>query len=579
MTTHSIQPPFPTFSEADGSPLEAGYIWIGTANLNPITNPISVYWDVDLTLPAAQPIRTQGGYPVNSGTPARLYVNSNFSIQVQNSKGSVVYNAPDGAADRFSAAQISFIQAGAGAVARTVQSKLREFPISLADYGLAPGGDIYAAAVLAQAALPATGGSLLIPDSSTAYTMSAQVTFTKSVRLIVGNCPITGPTAGFAFDFTVNDSSVEWHPKALLTLSAGCSGGIRNNQILRGLYRGIRIDPNNVANCICFHQLGGWYIDIQDFWTEQATSVATCDALKIQSVYTGVPGPTGSYGGSFVGTYTNVTGNIIRLLGDNSGGVNPVTTCMFIRPSVRQFIATRAVRTQCVMPIVQSAGVPMFDFTGGNVNTWHNSGGDFEGEAGSTVYAFGASCTGITSSGNGISNTGGMSYLSGTLPASSYFYDDQKGSTPLTGFLQAYVGSVEPVFFQNSGFTSAHPLGIHYDGNVMEMGCNLKSISATTGNLIDVSQAGTVMRINTSGAWELYQATAGVNPRTLNKIGQFDANGFTNTLGGTLARTAATLNNGSGASAGTLLNAPIAGNPTKWVPVNDNGTIRYCPLW
>lgn len=143
MTALSIQPTFPTFSEADGSPLEAGYIWIGTANLNPITNPISVYWDVDLTQAAAQPIRTQGGYPVNSGTPARLYVNSNFSIQVQNSKGSVVYNAPDGAADRFSAAQISFIQAGAGAVARTAQAKMRDV-VSVKDFGAVADGSFTA---------------------------------------------------------------------------------------------------------------------------------------------------------------------------------------------------------------------------------------------------------------------------------------------------------------------------------------------------------------------------------------------------------------------------------------------------
>lgn len=39
------------------------------------------------------------------------------------------------------------------------------------------------------------------------------------------------------------------------------------------------------------------------------------------------------------------------------------------------------------------------------------------------------------------------------------------------------------------------------------------------------------------------------------------------------------LTNGAAAAGGTLLNAPSAGNPTKWAPVNDNGTIRYVPLW
>jgi hypothetical protein len=37
--------------------------------------------------------------------------------------------------------------------------------------------------------------------------------------------------------------------------------------------------------------------------------------------------------------------------------------------------------------------------------------------------------------------------------------------------------------------------------------------------------------------------------------------------------------NGAAAQVGTLLNAPAAGNPTKWIGVNDNGTLRYVPAW
>jgi len=39
------------------------------------------------------------------------------------------------------------------------------------------------------------------------------------------------------------------------------------------------------------------------------------------------------------------------------------------------------------------------------------------------------------------------------------------------------------------------------------------------------------------------------------------------------------LTDGSGAALGTLTNSPTAGNPTKWISVNDNGTIRYIPTW
>ena len=37
--------------------------------------------------------------------------------------------------------------------------------------------------------------------------------------------------------------------------------------------------------------------------------------------------------------------------------------------------------------------------------------------------------------------------------------------------------------------------------------------------------------------------------------------------------------NHAAAAAGTLTNAPVAGNPTKWVAIDDNGTLRYIPCW
>ena len=47
----------------------------------------------------------------------------------------------------------------------------------------------------------------------------------------------------------------------------------------------------------------------------------------------------------------------------------------------------------------------------------------------------------------------------------------------------------------------------------------------------------------------------------------------------TFHRTLTTMTNGAASNTGTLTNAPVAGNPTKWVPVNDNGTTRYVPMW
>lgn len=47
----------------------------------------------------------------------------------------------------------------------------------------------------------------------------------------------------------------------------------------------------------------------------------------------------------------------------------------------------------------------------------------------------------------------------------------------------------------------------------------------------------------------------------------------------TMIASSTSYTNGAGASAGTLTNAPVAGNPTKWIPVNDNGTTRFIPAW
>lgn len=47
----------------------------------------------------------------------------------------------------------------------------------------------------------------------------------------------------------------------------------------------------------------------------------------------------------------------------------------------------------------------------------------------------------------------------------------------------------------------------------------------------------------------------------------------------TLLTTSVALTDNAAASVGTLTNAPAAGNPTKWIAINDNGTIRKIPTW
>jgi hypothetical protein len=85
MTT-SLAEPFPRFDDLSGAPINGGFIYVGAANLNPITNPISIFFDAALTIGATQPLRTSGGFIVDgSGSPANIYVagTTDFSLAVQ----------------------------------------------------------------------------------------------------------------------------------------------------------------------------------------------------------------------------------------------------------------------------------------------------------------------------------------------------------------------------------------------------------------------------------------------------------------------------------------------------------------
>jgi hypothetical protein len=54
---------------------------------------------------------------------------------------------------------------------------------------------------------------------------------------------------------------------------------------------------------------------------------------------------------------------------------------------------------------------------------------------------------------------------------------------------------------------------------------------------------------------------------------------FIPTDGTHLLKTTAAITSGAGSSAGTLTNAPAAGNPAVWIPITINGTTYYIPAW
>jgi hypothetical protein len=97
-TINSLLPPYPTFRDAQGNPLNGGYVYIGQPGLEARTTPKASFFDEGLTIPtgtaSGAAVRTSAGYPVgHNGSPANVYVDGDYSITVLNSAGVMVFSS------------------------------------------------------------------------------------------------------------------------------------------------------------------------------------------------------------------------------------------------------------------------------------------------------------------------------------------------------------------------------------------------------------------------------------------------------------------------------------------------------
>lgn len=87
--------PFDIFLDLAGDALDEGYVWIGQPNKDPRSYPVPVFLDAALTMPMAQPMRTNAGYIVRGNAPTFLYISGNYSVLVQDKTGRQVYYISD----------------------------------------------------------------------------------------------------------------------------------------------------------------------------------------------------------------------------------------------------------------------------------------------------------------------------------------------------------------------------------------------------------------------------------------------------------------------------------------------------
>jgi hypothetical protein len=84
--------PVPYYLDVSGALIDGGYIYVGIANGDPETDPVALFWDDALTIPADQPLRTIGGMVVNGVTPATVFLDQDdYAMRLRDNNGSQVF--------------------------------------------------------------------------------------------------------------------------------------------------------------------------------------------------------------------------------------------------------------------------------------------------------------------------------------------------------------------------------------------------------------------------------------------------------------------------------------------------------
>jgi hypothetical protein len=193
MALTQLAPPYPIFTDKNGDPLDAGFLYFGEPNLNPETQPIQVYYDSAFTQPAAQPLRTSNGYVMRNGSPALIYADSQFSVTVRDKNNALVIYSPvgygftPGTAASFTD-QITYNEGSAGAVDRVLTSRLQD-SVSVHDFG-AVGDGVADDTAAIQAALD-TENVVFVPAGEYRVTDSIVINSNKSLVMLRGS-QITG---------------------------------------------------------------------------------------------------------------------------------------------------------------------------------------------------------------------------------------------------------------------------------------------------------------------------------------------------------------------------------------------------
>lgn len=120
--------------DVTGIPLDYGMVYFGEPNKDPEFYPIDIYYDEAMTIAAAQPVRTKGGFMNAFGDMVEVYADEQiYSVKVVDAYGYKIFYKPE-MSKTNSGASVSTQQPFANAVVRTQDDKNTE-TVSVKDFG------------------------------------------------------------------------------------------------------------------------------------------------------------------------------------------------------------------------------------------------------------------------------------------------------------------------------------------------------------------------------------------------------------------------------------------------------------
>lgn len=302
---------------------------------------------------------------------------------------------------------------------------------------------------------------------------------------------------------------------------------------------------------------------------DNAGSVTLTGNLTVSGTISSAALLTGAFSGSFNATLGTVVANGMYLPAGNTLAFSTNSTRnLTIDPSGRVLVnlASDAGGGQAFQ--VNGAGVISGVTSLGNVNVTLST------IPANGIYLAGTNTVGISTNGNNLVNINTVGLGIGMVPVNVLDITLNQNAASIISIKNTSTGTAaftQMVFNAGTAIGNLALLGSGFTTSGPNIAGALTLAGAGVGGIVlhANSAGGTIKLFNNS----VLGITASATALTLTST-------VVLTLGGgTLLATSAALTNGAAAALGTLTNAPAAGNPTKWIPISDNGTTRFIPAW